>query len=83
MRARLSQLPPFFCYTPYVVVVSVVVSDCCVFFTLNRSFYPPTSSTTSVRTDSSILLTLLEPQSRFGQNYLEFGLFVPKTGLQY
>jgi len=27
----------------------------CVFFTFNRSFYPSTSSTTSVRADSSIL----------------------------
>ena len=27
----------------------------CKFFTLNRSFYPPTSGTTSVRADSSIL----------------------------
>ena len=27
----------------------------CVFFTLNRSFYPSTSNTTSVRAESSIL----------------------------
>ena len=29
--------------------------EMCVFFTLNRCFYPSTSSTTSARTDSSIL----------------------------
>ena len=33
----------------------VVVCELCVLFTFNRSFYPSTSSTTSVRTDSSIL----------------------------
>ena len=32
-----------------------MVDGVCVFFTLNRSFYPSTSSTTSVRADSSIL----------------------------
>ena len=42
-----------------------------VFFTLSRYFYPSTSSTTSVRADSSILerLTLLGLQTRFGDNW--------------
>ena len=38
----------------------------CVFFTLNRSFYPSTSSTTSVRADSPILE---EIQVMWSQSY--------------
>ena len=41
----------------------------CVFFTLNRSFYPSTSSTTSVRADSSILLLIEEIQVLWSQSY--------------
>ena len=32
-----------------------LVDNVCVFFTLNRSFYPSTSNTSSVRADSSTL----------------------------
>ena len=32
----------------------------CVFFAVNRSFYPSTSSTTSARTDSPILLLIID-----------------------
>ena len=39
---------PYYVYTIFRYLV-------CVFFTLNRSFYPSTSSKTSVRADSSIL----------------------------
>ena len=42
--------------------------SCCVFFTLNRSLYPSTSSTTSVRALSTIL-ERLEIQALWSQNY--------------
>ena len=44
---------------------ALTASAVCVFFTLNRSFYPSTSSTTSVGADSSIVeeIQVLWPQS--------------------
>ena len=52
--------------TKAAVAVAAAVILQCVFFTLNRSFYPSTSCTTGVRADSSILE---EIQVMWSQSY--------------
>ena len=61
----MSFVPPCFVLVGIIYAVSSVSVQLCVFLTLNRSFYPSTTSTRSVRADSSPWAI----QALWSQNY--------------